>query len=160
MTPATLTLFRIVVLPKLVNKDPSESQTPDPVLLLMSVGWPVGLSIPTIELLFTWIPPAPLLLKESVVVSVMVIIATSEKSWALRPYPELPLPLQPKSVTLLWPKSKASPAGLAVQPNGSKLWRWKYCFQRKFRLMAFGSDPLISLADARAAHNCSVESIP
>jgi Arm DNA-binding domain len=27
---------------------------------------------------------------------------------------------------------------LAVQPNGSKLWRWKYRFQGKYRLMAFG----------------------
>jgi integrase len=41
---------------------------------------------------------------------------------------------------------------LAVQPNGSKLWRWKYRFQGKFRLMAFGSYPLIRLVDARAAH--------
>jgi hypothetical protein len=41
---------------------------------------------------------------------------------------------------------------LAVQPNGSKLWRWKYRYQRKFRLMALGSYPAISLADARAAH--------
>jgi integrase len=41
---------------------------------------------------------------------------------------------------------------LIVQPNGSKLWRWKYRFQGKFRLMAFGSYPLVSLADARAAH--------
>ena len=41
---------------------------------------------------------------------------------------------------------------LAIQPNGSKLWRWKYRFQSKFRLMAFGSYPEISLADARAAH--------
>src|SRR5450631_2677069 len=41
---------------------------------------------------------------------------------------------------------------LAIQPNGSKLWRWKYRFQSQFRLMAFGSYPEISLADARAAH--------
>lgn len=41
---------------------------------------------------------------------------------------------------------------LAVQPNGSKLWRWKYRFRGKFRLMAFGSYPVVSLADARAAH--------
>ena len=30
---------------------------------------------------------------------------------------------------------------LAIQPSGSKLWRWKYRFQGKFRLMAFGSYP-------------------
>jgi integrase len=41
---------------------------------------------------------------------------------------------------------------LAVQPNGSKLWRWKYRFQGEYRLMAFGSYPLIRLVDARAAH--------
>lgn len=41
---------------------------------------------------------------------------------------------------------------LAVQPNGSRLWRWKYRFQGKFRLMALGSYPEVSLANARAAH--------
>ena len=41
---------------------------------------------------------------------------------------------------------------LVVQPNGSKLWRWKYRFQGEYRLMAFGSYPIVSLADARAAH--------
>jgi hypothetical protein len=41
---------------------------------------------------------------------------------------------------------------LAVQPNGSKLWRWKYRFQNKYRLMAFGSYPSARLGDARAAH--------
>jgi hypothetical protein len=39
-----------------------------------------------------------------------------------------------------------------IQPNGSKLWRWKYRFQREYRLMAFGSYPEISLADARSTH--------
>jgi integrase len=41
---------------------------------------------------------------------------------------------------------------LVVHPNGSKLWRWKYRFHGEYRLMAFGSYPLISLADARVAH--------
>ena len=41
---------------------------------------------------------------------------------------------------------------LVVHPNGSKLWRWKYRFHGEYRLMAFGSYPIISLADARAAH--------
>jgi integrase len=41
---------------------------------------------------------------------------------------------------------------LAIQPNGSKLWRWKYRFKGKFRLMALGSYPEVSLANARAAH--------
>jgi integrase len=41
---------------------------------------------------------------------------------------------------------------LVVNPNGSKLWRWKYRFRGHYRLMAFGSYPIVSLADARAAH--------
>jgi hypothetical protein len=41
---------------------------------------------------------------------------------------------------------------LVVQPNGSELWRWKYRFRGKFRLMAFGSYPETRLADARGAH--------
>jgi hypothetical protein len=41
---------------------------------------------------------------------------------------------------------------LVVQPNGSKLWRWKYRFRGKFRLMAFGSYPETKLTNARAAH--------
>jgi integrase len=41
---------------------------------------------------------------------------------------------------------------MVIQPNGSKLWRWKYRFEGKFRLMALGSYPEVSLANARAAH--------
>ena len=41
---------------------------------------------------------------------------------------------------------------LVVQPNGSKLWRWKYRFEGKFRLMALGSYREVSLANARSAH--------
>jgi integrase len=41
---------------------------------------------------------------------------------------------------------------LVIQTNGSKLWRWKYRFDGKFRLMALGTYPDISLANARAAH--------
>ena len=41
---------------------------------------------------------------------------------------------------------------LVVHPNGSKLWRWKYRFHGAYRLMAFGSYPIISIADVRAAH--------
>lgn len=41
---------------------------------------------------------------------------------------------------------------LVIQPNGSKLWRWKYRFEGRFRLMALGSYPDVSLASARAAH--------
>lgn len=41
---------------------------------------------------------------------------------------------------------------LVVQPNGSKLWRWKYRFQGEYRLMAFGRYPEVTLAQARAKH--------
>ena len=41
---------------------------------------------------------------------------------------------------------------LVIQPNGSKLWRWKYRFEGKFRLMALGSYPEVRLASGRAAH--------
>jgi len=36
---------------------------------------------------------------------------------------------------------------LVVNPNGSKLWRWKYRFRGHYRLMAFGSYPILSPAD-------------
>jgi integrase len=39
---------------------------------------------------------------------------------------------------------------LLVQPNGSKLWRLKYRFLRKERLLAFGAYPLFTLVEARA----------
>lgn len=39
---------------------------------------------------------------------------------------------------------------MAVQPNGSKLWRLKYRFLGKERLLAIGAYPLFSLAEARA----------
>jgi integrase len=39
---------------------------------------------------------------------------------------------------------------LLVQPTGSKLWRLKYHFLKKERLLAFGAYPLFSLAEARA----------
>jgi hypothetical protein len=38
---------------------------------------------------------------------------------------------------------------LAVMPTGGKLWRWKYRFERKEKLMALGSYPSVSLAQAR-----------
>ena len=39
---------------------------------------------------------------------------------------------------------------LVVQPNGSRLWRLKYYFLGKERLLAIGAYPLFSLAEARA----------
>src|SRR6185437_180327 len=41
---------------------------------------------------------------------------------------------------------------LAVMPTGGKLWRWKYRFDGKEKLMAFGSYPDVSLALARERH--------
>jgi len=38
---------------------------------------------------------------------------------------------------------------LLVKPQGSKLWRWKFRFQGKEKLMAFGGYPEVSLAQAR-----------
>jgi integrase len=38
---------------------------------------------------------------------------------------------------------------LLVNPSGSKLWRWKYRYEGKEKLMPFGAYPDVSLADAR-----------
>lgn len=38
---------------------------------------------------------------------------------------------------------------LLVEPNGSKLWRFRYHFDRKEKMMSLGSFPEISLASAR-----------
>ena len=38
---------------------------------------------------------------------------------------------------------------LMVNPNGSKLWRWRYRFEGKEKLMALGDYPAVSLAQAR-----------
>ncbi len=41
---------------------------------------------------------------------------------------------------------------LLVNPSGGKLWRWKYRYDGKEKLMPFGSYPAVTLADARARH--------
>ncbi len=41
---------------------------------------------------------------------------------------------------------------LLVNPAGGKLWRWKYRYDGKEKLMPFGSYPEVTLADARARH--------
>lgn len=41
---------------------------------------------------------------------------------------------------------------LLVKPNGSKLWRWRYRFDQKEKLMALGEYPTVSLAQARERH--------
>ena len=38
---------------------------------------------------------------------------------------------------------------LLVRPNGSKLWRMKYRFAGKEKLLSFGAYPQVGLADAR-----------
>jgi len=42
---------------------------------------------------------------------------------------------------------------LLIQPNGSKLWRMKYRYLGKEKLLAIGAYPLISLAEAREARS-------
>ncbi len=39
-----------------------------------------------------------------------------------------------------------------INPNGTKLWRWKYRFQGREKLMSLGSYPEISIAEVRAVH--------
>ncbi|HEY1579024.1 MAG TPA: tyrosine-type recombinase/integrase, partial [Terracidiphilus sp.] len=39
-----------------------------------------------------------------------------------------------------------------VSPSGSKLWRWRYRFDRKEKLMALGEYPVVSLGEARDRH--------
>lgn len=39
---------------------------------------------------------------------------------------------------------------LLVKPNGSKLWKWNYIYNRKQKTMNFGIYPMVGLADARA----------
>jgi integrase len=41
---------------------------------------------------------------------------------------------------------------LIVRSSGSKLWRWKYRFNRREKLMTFGAYPEVSLAEAREHH--------
>jgi Arm DNA-binding domain len=41
---------------------------------------------------------------------------------------------------------------LLINPGGSKLWRWRYQFAGKEKLMALGEYPLVGLAQAREAH--------
>jgi len=41
---------------------------------------------------------------------------------------------------------------LAVTPSGGRLWRWKYRFEGKEKLMSLGTYPEISLVRARERH--------
>ena len=44
---------------------------------------------------------------------------------------------------------------LFVTPSGNKLWRFKYRFEGREKLLSLGSYPELSLADARAKRDCS-----
>ena len=44
---------------------------------------------------------------------------------------------------------------MLVNPNGSKLWRWKYRADGKEKLMALGAYPDVSLTEARAARDAA-----
>lgn len=41
---------------------------------------------------------------------------------------------------------------LLIAPSGTKLWRWRYYFGGKEKMMAFGEYPVVSLKDARELH--------
>jgi integrase len=42
---------------------------------------------------------------------------------------------------------------LLIAPSGAKLWRWRYRFDGKEKMMALGEYPLITLKDARERHS-------
>ena len=44
---------------------------------------------------------------------------------------------------------------LQVTPAGGKLWRWKYRFEGREKLMALGSYPDVSLSQARERHSAA-----
>ncbi|MBV5269963.1 MAG: DUF4102 domain-containing protein, partial [Afipia sp.] len=54
-----------------------------------------------------------------------------------------------KPRTKPWSLSFSQGLYLVVQPNGSKLWRFKYRFLDKQKNLHLGGWPTISLADAR-----------
>jgi Arm DNA-binding domain len=41
---------------------------------------------------------------------------------------------------------------LFVKMNGARLWRWRYIFEGKEKLMSFGAYPAVTLMAAREAH--------
>ena len=41
---------------------------------------------------------------------------------------------------------------LLINPGGSKLWRWRYRFDGREKLMAFGEYPIVTLSRAREIH--------
>jgi integrase len=69
--------------------------------------------------------------------------------------------LTDKSVSLAKPHETAHKLAdgnglyLLVNPNGSKLWRWKYRTKGKEKLMALGAYPDVNLTEARAARDAA-----
>lgn len=65
------------------------------------------------------------------------------------------MPLSNTAILALKPKAKAYKAYdqdglfLTINPSGSKLWRFKYAFQGKEKLLSLGAYPYVSLKDAR-----------
>jgi hypothetical protein len=63
-----------------------------------------------------------------------------------------------KQVENAKPKSKAyklTDSGglcLLVSQSGARLWRWRYRFEGKEKMMALGEYPLVTLAEARERH--------
>jgi hypothetical protein len=41
---------------------------------------------------------------------------------------------------------------LLIAPSGAKLWRWRYRFDGKEKMMALGEYPLVTLKEARERH--------
>jgi hypothetical protein len=41
---------------------------------------------------------------------------------------------------------------LAISPSGGKLWRWKYRFERREKVLSLGAYPVVGLKDARVKH--------
>jgi integrase len=60
-----------------------------------------------------------------------------------------------KPETKPYKKSDSGGLYLLVNPNGTKLWRLKYRFLKKEKLLAIGAYPLFSLAEAREARDAA-----
>jgi Arm DNA-binding domain len=49
---------------------------------------------------------------------------------------------------------------LLVQPNGKKLWRFRYRFGGRANMLTFGAFPTVSLAAARAKRDDAIHKLP
>jgi hypothetical protein len=72
-------------------------------------------------------------------------------------YPQMSAKLDTAGLAALQPKAKPYKIGLGsglyleITPNGSKLWRLKYYFERRERKLALGAFPVVTLAQALQA---------